>query len=112
MHIPRYWPAALVALGVGLGAVWLHALGESAAHLRALLEAVPDSRVAPSARERVDSPRAVPRAVTAPSPEPPPYGGGLHDDTRADGALQGAPLEHPEVTDPRMRRILKAAWDD
>ena len=120
---------------VALAAAWIYALGRSADGLRALLDSAADSAViaaepsAPldaSSSRRDDEPHTLAQPAAARSESPPvpmpretaPPRAQLAPAVYADGsryaALAGAdePLEHPEITDPHMRKLLQPAWDD
>jgi hypothetical protein len=123
MQKKPYW-LALIAL-IAVGAVWIYAVGQSAGELLALLAAAPTQPVvaveAPSepltaplgAQRGHEAPVAEPSVVAAePAPrrvDPPAVYADAGDDPIADGA---EPIEHPEVTDPHLRKLLQPAWDD
>ena len=137
MRNKHYLTMALMVMA----GIWLYAIGQSLGHLRALFDAVPvelgTARTEPTVENiesasQSTSARAdeVPRrdarepatadpAEAVPQPAPVPYR------NEADrGPLDRAPrfsidqtdlpadVVHPEVTDPRMRRLLQPAWDD
>jgi len=126
-----YWLALMAAVT----AVWLYAFGRSAGEMLALLASVPAPRtaaIAPPSEPLLTAPpppvgeeRAV-RAPTptvaerSPAPEPSeraPQTAERAPRTPADTAYAppaGAvePIDHPEVTDPHLRRLLRPAWDD
>jgi hypothetical protein len=121
MRKKLYWLAL-----IPLAAVWIYAVGRSAGELLelvALVDAAPaepivtveaPSRplVAPVAAQRDDEAPATtpaPRQVTLPTAEPAPRVYAAAAETVADDA---EPLDHPEVTDPRLRKLLQPAWDD
>jgi hypothetical protein len=117
MQKKLYWLAL-----IPLAAVWIYSVGRSAGELLELLELVDAAPtepivtvevprqplVAPVAAQRDDEAPA-PRQVTLPTAEPAPSVYVAAADTVADDA---EPLDHPEVTDPRLRKLLQPAWDD
>jgi hypothetical protein len=123
---------------IPLAAVWIYAISQSAESLYALLEAVPaqeseTARAADGVAARKDdadarpelrspavaspavaspvaaasSPRPAIAAPITPAAEPPRY-----PEPSYASFGEAVPLEHPEVTDPAMRKLLQPAWDD
>jgi hypothetical protein len=129
MQKKPYW-LALIAL-IAVGAVWIYTVGQSAGELLALLAAAPPQPVvavevpseplsAPLRAQRGHEARAAEPSVVAAEPAPrrvgppaaelaPAVYADAGDDPSADGA---EPIDHPEVTDPHLRKLLQPAWDD
>ena len=131
MHKKYYWLVLMAAVT----AVWLYTLGRSAGEMFALLAAVPAPRtatVAPTSEPLVAASRPhgnEESAVEAPAvaasepslaPEPSRIASQaaeraprFHADTSyAPPAETAEPIDHPEVTDPHLRKLLRPAWDD
>jgi hypothetical protein len=122
-----YWLAL-----IPLGGVWIYGVGQSAGELFGLLPEAPAQRAvtveAPSEPLRpplasgggdsavVESttvsgrqpPAPVARPVAPPVTAPAPL---AYAD--AEPVTDGAePVDHPEVTDPHLRKLLRPAWED
>jgi hypothetical protein len=130
MQKKRYWLALMP-----LAAVWVYAVARSGGELFSLfspeaaqavltVEAPSEPLVAPLAVQRGDEapaaeppaiaaaepPAPAPRRASPPPAEPPPA---AHPDAGYDAAAAGTePVDHPEVTDPHLRKLLQPAWDD
>jgi hypothetical protein len=124
-----------LAIAVAVAAVWIYAVGQSAGELLGLLTPVPEQRqallagapnephelrhalnrdeesaLAPAAAAGERLPAAEPTRAASPAAEPArPVYADAGFDTAADGT---EPLDHPEVTDPHLRKKLRPAWDD
>ena len=124
MKTTRY----LALAAVPLAAVWLFAVGQSMRSLVSMIDAVP----ARAADARAADPAAVARepgilsggaalgaapAPARPASRPEEFPAQLPPAVYADevsSATQSPELllEHPEITDPQLRRLLQPAWDD
>jgi hypothetical protein len=122
MHKKRY-----VLVLIPLAAVWLYAVGQSAGRMFALIDEAPRAIVerppaatpdwaheptAPQSDGVAAAPPVVPaaeqRSAVEPWSPPPP----VYAEPSYSQAPSVEPIEHPEVTDPHMRRLLQPAWDD
>lgn len=128
MRTKHYWLALLA-----IPAVWLYALGRSAGELLAVMPGPvapvqveppavlpgtpPAARLAePVAEVRagfVEPSIAEARPASMPSraaPSSPELAPAVYAEASAEASTEI--VEHPEVTDPRMRKLLQPAWDD
>lgn len=129
MRIARYVLLSLLLL-IPLAGVWVYAMTQSGGQILALFPAAQESASAtsePAAAQPAPIPEAqlhIPGRVEEPGPQPPnprreqsappneeflpqPFDG--NTDAAGDPQPQ---IEHPDITDPKMRRLLQPAWDD
>jgi hypothetical protein len=117
----------LLAL-IPLAAVWAYAVSQSALTFFAVLDAVPRGRVAtvsppvvgqdepPIAGDETDTSAAAAEApapiVGAPAAATQAYAPLRYAESGSDEAGDAERVEHPDITDPKMRKLLQPAWDD
>jgi hypothetical protein len=122
MHKKRRYVLVLIPLA----AVWLYAVGQSAGRMFALIDGAPRALVERPAvappywvhepmapqRDIAVTPAVVPAAErrTAAEPWSPPAP--VYAEPSYSQAPSAEPIEHPEITDPHLRRLLQPAWDD